>query len=114
MNYPRIYEMMSLDFTIVSTPALERCRHDFRLNSNSSRMITPWGDIVPLMRDPGTGFHLMVDHFRAKPVLERKFLVVTHARKRGQAFDCRFKLEDDGSTGSLGDGLDQGAENADD
>ena len=94
MNFSRFYEMTSLDFTILSTPALERCGYDFRLNSNSSRLITPGGDILPLMRDPGTGFHFMVDHFRAKPVLERKFVVVTHTRERGQAFDCRFKLED--------------------
>ena len=57
-------------------------------------MITPGGEVVPRVRDPGTGFHFMVDHFRAKPVLERKFVVVTHTRERGQAFDCRFKLED--------------------
>jgi hypothetical protein len=39
MNFPRFYEMTSLDFTILSTPALERCGYDFRLNSNSSRLI---------------------------------------------------------------------------
>ena len=95
MNYPRIYEMTSLDFTILSTPALERCGYDFRLNSNSSRMITPGGEIFPLVRDPRTGFHFMVDHFRAKPVLERKLNpVMTYARERNQAVDCRFKLED--------------------
>ena len=58
-------------------------------------MITPGGEIVPLVRDPGKEFHFMIDHFRAKPVLERKSnLVVTYARERGQEVDCGFKLED--------------------
>ena len=95
MHYPRIYEMKSLDFTIVSTPALERCGYEFRLNANSSRMITPGGEVVPLVRDPGTGFHFLVDHLQAKPVLERKRLLLAEfAREKGQVLDDRFKLED--------------------
>jgi len=69
MHYPRIYEMKSLDFTIVSTPALERCGYEFRLNANSSRMITPGGEVVPLVRDPGTGFHFLVDHLQRECVV---------------------------------------------
>ena len=50
---------------------------------------------MPLVRDPGKEFHFMVDHFRAKPVLERKLnLAMTYARERDHAVDCRFKLED--------------------
>jgi hypothetical protein len=82
MHYPRIYEMKSLDFTIVSTPALERCGYEFRLNANSSRMITPGGEVVPLVRDPGTGFHFLVDHLQAKLVLERKRLLLANLRER--------------------------------
>ena len=52
------------------------CGYDFRLNSNSSRMITPGGEVVPRVRDPGTGFHFMVDHFRCPttPSCEKVFI----------------------------------------
>ena len=51
INYPRVYEMKSLEFPILSTPGLERCGYEFRLNSNFSHMLTPGGEIVPLVRE---------------------------------------------------------------
>jgi hypothetical protein len=82
-------------FRHLKNTSSERAGYDFRLNSTSSRMITPGGDVVPLVRDLRTGFHFIVDHFRAKPVLERKISrVVTHECEKGQALDRRFNLED--------------------
>ena len=82
--HSRIYELSSLDFPIMSTPALERQGYEFQLNSSFSRMSTPEGKIVPLIRDPGTGFHFMVDHMNAEPVLERKRMIVEAALQQPQ------------------------------
>lgn len=84
INYPRIYEMGSLDFPIMSTPALERHGYEFQLSSSFSRMMTPEGKIVPFVRDPGTGFHFMVDHMYGEPVLTRKRTIVQAALQSPQ------------------------------
>jgi hypothetical protein len=44
---------------------------------NSSRMITPGGEVVPLVRDPGTGFHFLVDFVTYSTVDHARVTVMT-------------------------------------
>ena len=99
INLPRMYRLDSLDVAILSGPTLEKGGYQSFLSSRSSYLTAPDGTVVPLVRDPGTGFHFFIDHIKAAPVLRAKSnLVASHSQRRKLDLPNPYKLDDAEST----------------
>ena len=95
IHLPRMYRLDSLDVAILSGPTLEKAGYRSYLSASSSYLTAPDGTVVPLVRDPGTGFHFFIDHVKAEPVLRAKSaLVEQFSKKREVEIPNPYKLEE--------------------